>query len=144
MSDGAMKKPGDAARTYSVILWIGALELLMVAVVMMARSNMNFPSYDAIAIATAIGLITFGGNLFYFLGMKKPALDERTRKIGTTAMTYSWYVTFAVMCFLIMLYYASPFQLTLDAGQIFGTILFFMMASMLALTTYLNQKGDVS
>ncbi len=133
----------DPVKTYNLIMWIGSLELLMVAVVLMARSNMNFPSYDAIAIATAIGLITFGGNLFYFLGMKKPALDERTRKIGTTAMTYSWYVAFAAICFLIIFYYESAFQLRLDAGQIFGTILFAMVASMLALNVYFSRKGDV-
>ncbi len=134
----------DPVKTFNRLIWIGSLELLMVAIVLMARSNMNFPSYDAIAIATAIGVITFGGNLFYFLGMRKPALDERTRKIGTTAMTYSWYATFAVMCFLILSYYALLFPFTLDAGQIFGALLFTMVTSMLMFTTYLGRKGDVS
>lgn len=133
----------DPAKTYNLIIWIGSLELLLVAIVLMARSNMNFPEYDAIALATAIGIITLGSNLFYYLGMRKPTLDERTRKIGTIAMTYSWYTVFAALCFLVILYYSSPFQMKLDAGQIFGALLFVMVASMLVLTTYLGRKGDV-
>ncbi len=133
----------DPVKVYNLITWIGSMELLLVAIVLLARSNMNFPSYDAIALSAAIGLIIYSGTLFYFLGMRKPALDERTRKIGTTAMTYSWYATFAAVCFLIIFYYESAFQLRLDAGQIFGTILFVMVASMLAFTAYLNRRGDV-
>jgi hypothetical protein len=133
----------DPVKNYNRTMWIGVFELLMLAVALFMRSNANFPEYDAIALVAAIGLITFGGNLFYFLGMQKPAMDERTRKIGTAAMTYSWYVTLIAICVLVMLYYASPFRLMLDAGQIFGALLLVMVSSMLAFITYFNRKGDV-
>lgn len=133
----------DPVKNYNRTMWIGVFELLMLAAILVMRSSANFPEYDAIALVAAIGLITFGGNLFYFLGMQKPVMDERTRKIGTAAMTYSWYVTLVAVLVLVMIYYASPFQVRLDAGQIFGTLLFVMVASMLAFIAYFNQKGDV-
>ncbi len=133
----------DPVKNYNRTMWIGIFELLMLAVVLFMRSNANFPEYDAIALVAAIGLITFGGNLFFYLGMQKPTMDERTRRIGTTAMTYSWYVTLIAICVLVMLYYASPFQLRLDVGQILGTLLFVMVASMVAFITYFGSKGDV-
>jgi hypothetical protein len=133
----------DPVKTYNLIMWIAGLELLLVSFVLMARSNLVGPTDDAIALSAAIGLILYSGNLFYFLGMQKPMLDERTRKIGTTAMTYSWYATFAVLCLLVIFYYESIFLLRLDAGQIFGALLLTMVVSMLAFMTYLNKKGDV-
>jgi hypothetical protein len=133
----------DLVKNYNRTMLIGAFELLMLAAILFIRSNANFPDYDAIALVAAIGLITFGGNLFFFLGMQKPVMDERTRKIGTAAMTYSWYVTLIAICVLVMLHFASPFRLMLDAGQIFGMLLFVMVVSMLAFIAYFNRKGDV-
>ncbi|BAI60463.1 conserved hypothetical protein [Methanocella paludicola SANAE] len=133
----------DPVKNYNLTMLIGIFELLMLAAILIMRSSANFPEYDAIALVAAIGLITFGGNLFYFLGMRKPVLDERTRKIGTIAMTYSWYATMIAICILVMIYYASPFRVMLDAGQIFGIILFVMVVSMVAFIVYFNAKGDV-
>jgi hypothetical protein len=133
----------DPVKNYNLTILIGIFELLMLAAILIIRSNANFPEYDAIALVAAIGLITFGGNLFFFLGMRKPVMDERTRKIGTAAMTYSWYATLIAICVLVMLYYASPFRLMLDAGQIFGTLLLVMVVSMVAFIAYFNLKGDV-
>ncbi len=73
--------------------------------------------------------------------MDKKAQDERLRKIGTFATTYSWYITLVFVSFLVLnitgpRIYITPFELM-------GVTLFVMTSTMRIANTILSHKGDI-
>ncbi|HTY90934.1 MAG TPA: DUF2178 domain-containing protein [Methanocella sp.] len=83
----------------------------------------------------------FTGNFFGFLGMEKPSKDERARKIGTYAATYSWYITLIAMCFLMI--FDIAFGMRLSVARFFGIVLLVMVMSMMVINAYKQYRGDV-
>jgi small-conductance mechanosensitive channel len=95
---------------------------------------------DNAVLAIFIAVLFLVANFFVYIGMSKPMQDERLRKIGTTAATYSWYFTIVVMGFFIFSGYYGGRQFT--AAEMFGLFTFLLVGSWLAVNTYLKWKGD--
>lgn len=75
------------------------------------------------------------------MGMDKKAQDERLRKIGTYATTYSWYITLVFVSFLLInMYWAQNIHNPLE---LMGVIIFIMTSTMLIANTILSRKGDI-
>jgi hypothetical protein len=72
--------------------------------------------------------------------MEEPK-DERLKKIGTTATTYSWHLTLLILCSILISSIWSGDKSVSIASL--GLILFVMVATMLGVNIYLNRKGDV-
>jgi NADH:ubiquinone oxidoreductase subunit 6 (subunit J) len=100
MSDN--KKPADPW-LYKVSLWLGSAALAIAGIVLIIWKTLD----DAIIIVILLGALTLASNFFIYMGMDKPLKDERARKIGTLAATYSWFITIVFMCFLLVTGYGS-------------------------------------
>lgn len=70
-----------------------------------------------------------------------PESDERTKKLGAYAATYSWLLTLVLIAVLFWVDYFSIFKLTVT--QALGTTLFVMVLSMNVFRWYFGRKGDV-
>ncbi len=122
---------------YNVSLWLGSAALVISGVALIIWKTFN----DIIVTVAFAGILVLVSGLFYYLGMEKPVKDERTRKIGTLAATYSWLVTLAFMCFLMVTGYWS--HRVFAPEELFGLIMFVMVVSMLAINAYLGRREDV-
>ena len=70
-----------------------------------------------------------------------PESDERTKKLGAYAATYSWLITLVLIAVLFGVDYFNIFKLTVT--QALGTTLFVMVLSMNVFRWYFGRKGDV-
>jgi len=122
---------------YNASLWLASAALVISGIALIIGKAFN----DIIVIVVFIGILVLVSTLFYYLGMEKPVKDERTRKIGTLAATYSWLITLAFMCFLMVTGYWS--HRVFAPEELFGLIMFVMVVSMLAINFYLGRRGDV-
>ncbi len=122
---------------YNASLWLASAALVISGIALVIWKTFT----DVIVIVVFMGILVLVSSLFYYLGMEKPVKDERTRKIGTLAATYSWLVTLAFMCFLMVTGYWSG--RVFAPAELFGLILFVMVVSMLAINAYLSRRGDV-
>jgi hypothetical protein len=75
--------------TYELSIWMGSVILMISGLILMATKTMN----DLLAIFMLFGVAALATNFFTYLGMDEKAKDERLRKIGTYATTYSWNIT---------------------------------------------------
>jgi uncharacterized membrane protein YkgB len=73
--------------------------------------------------------------------MDKKAQDERLRKIGTYATTYSWYITLVFVSFLVLTMYWG--QNIHNPIELMGVTIFVMTSTMLVANTILGRKGDI-
>jgi L-asparagine transporter-like permease len=104
---------------------------------MMATKAMS----DLLAVILLLGLIAFMTNFFTYVGMDEKAKDERLRKIGTFATTYSWYITLMFISFLVItMYWAQNIH---NPIELMGVTIFVMTTTMLIANTILNRKGDI-
>lgn len=67
--------------------------------------------------------------------------DERTRKLGSAALSFSWLLTFILVNVLFWVDYFDWVELTV--GQLIGVILFFMVLSGSILQWLYRKKGDL-
>lgn len=67
--------------------------------------------------------------------------DERSLKIGTWAISYSWYLTFLVVIVMFWLSYLDIFTVQTDSA--FGVLILLMPLSAVAFQWYFSKKGDV-
>jgi hypothetical protein len=67
--------------------------------------------------------------------------DERTRKLGAYAATYSWLLTLVLIAVLFWVDYFTV--VTLTVAQALGATLFVMVLSMNVFRWYFSGKGDV-
>jgi hypothetical protein len=93
------------------------------------------------SLAILFCVVIFTANFFGSLGMEKPTKDERARKIGTYAATYSWFITLVAMCFLVI--WNIAFNMNMSVARFFGIILLVMVISMMGINAYGAYKGDV-
>lgn len=122
---------------YNITIWIGSAILVIVALALIIGKTMN----DYLAVGMLLGAMIFLSSFLQYIGMEKPARDERVRKIGTLSTTYSWYVTLIFVCFLLVTGYWSGVPRT--PAELLGVTIFVMVVTMLGINTYLNWRGDV-
>jgi L-asparagine transporter-like permease len=96
---------------------------------------------DILSVILLLGIMAMITNFFTYVGMDKKAQDERLRKIGTYATTYSWYITLVFVSFLLInMYWAQNIHNPLE---LMGVIIFIMTSTMLIANTILSRKGDI-
>jgi len=122
---------------YNLSIWLGSAALIIDSLILIIWKTMD----DAIAIGLLLGIMVYTANFFTYIGMEKTARDERLRKIGTMAATYSWYVTLTFVTFLLItMYWAGKIRSSIE---IMGVTILVMVTTMIILNTYFNLKGDV-
>ncbi|MFO7793274.1 MAG: hypothetical protein R6W73_09920 [Candidatus Saliniplasma sp.] len=67
--------------------------------------------------------------------------DERTRKLGSAALSFSWFLTFILVNIIFWIDYFDLIELTV--AQTIGLILFFMVLSGSVLQWIYKKKGDL-
>lgn len=122
---------------YNVSIWLGSAALMVSGLVMMATKTMS----DLLAVIILLGITAYMANFFTYVGMDKKAQDERLRKIGTFATTYSWYITLVFISFLVItMYWAQKIH---NPIELMGVTIFVMTSTMLIANTILSRKGDI-
>ena len=83
--------------------------------------------------------------LIWFVKWKRmnelPERDERTKKLGAYAATYSWLVTLMLIAGLFWIEYLAV--VTLTVTQVLGVTLLVMVLSLNLFRWYFLRKGDV-
>lgn len=122
---------------YKISIWLGSGILLVDSFYLMATKTMN----DFTAIGLLLGILIYVSSFFASIGMDKTAKDERLRKIGTLAATWSWYITLVFVCFLLIsMYWAQRIH---DPVELMGLVIFVMVTTMLVANTILSRIGDI-
>lgn len=122
---------------YKLGILVGSAILIVDSLYLMAFKTLN----DLIAIGLLFGIIIYVGSFFAYIGMEKTAKDERLRKIGTMAATWSWYITLMFICFLLIsMQWAGRIH---NPVELMGLLVFVMVTTMLIANTILSQIGDI-
>lgn len=129
------KKISDNYDLHKVSMWIASASLLICGLVMIIWKTID----DTIALVVFLSIIILSSNYFQSIGMDKPK-DERLRKIGTMAATWSWYTTLSFVGFLLV--FSSWGGREYNAAEAFGVTIFVMVLTMVVSSAYLNYKGD--
>jgi L-asparagine transporter-like permease len=122
---------------YKISIWLGSAILLVDSFYLMATKTMN----DFAAIGLLLGILIYVSSFFASIGMEKTARDERLRKIGTLAATWSWYITLVFVSFLVVSMYWS--QRIHDPIELMGLTIFVMISTMLVANAILSRIGDI-
>ena len=122
---------------YNVSIWFGSAALLVSGVIMMVTETMS----DLLAVFLLLGIMCLMTNFFTYVGMDEKARDERLRKIGTFAATYSWYITLIFVVYLVITMYWG--QNIHNPIELMGVTIFVMVSSMLIANTVLSRRGDI-
>jgi hypothetical protein len=131
------KQNADQMGIIKASMWLGYLVMLGLGAVMVIYE----PADDNATLAVLFCVAIFTANFFASIGLEKPAKDERARKIGTTAATYSWFITLCAMCFVFI--WDVAFNIHLSTARFLGILLLVMIMSMAALNIYFGLKGDI-
>jgi uncharacterized BrkB/YihY/UPF0761 family membrane protein len=99
---------------------------------------------NTVSVSAVISMITTA-IVIGFLRWKRmadvPESDERTKKLGAYAATYSWLLT---LVFITLLFWVDNLAVVkLTVTQALGTTLLVMLLTMSVFRWYLNRKGDV-
>lgn len=130
-------KPNRNYDLYKISIWLGSAILLVDSFYLMATKTMN----DLAAMGLLLGIIIYVSSFFASIGMEKTAKDERLRKIGTLAATWSWYITLVFISFLIVtMYWAQRIH---DPIELMGLTIFVMISTMLVANVILSRIGDI-
>ncbi|MDO8870185.1 MAG: hypothetical protein Q7V10_05480 [Methanobacteriaceae archaeon] len=122
---------------HNISIWLGSAALMLSGFIMMATKTMN----DLVSVMLLLGIMALVSNFFTYVGMDKKAQDERLRKIGTYATTYSWYITLTFVSFLVLSMYWG--QNIRNPIELMGVTIFVMTSTMLVANTILGHKGDI-
>ena len=126
----------DKKRILWLMVQIAVLALLMLAVL--------WHGVNTRSVSTVISVITVVLLIWFFRWKRTaddPESDERTKKLGAYAATYSWLVT---LMFIALLFWVDNLAMvTLTVMQALGTTLLVMLLTMSVFRWYLNRKGDV-
>ncbi len=120
-----------------VSMWLGYLVVLGMGVVLVIWEPMDGNATLAVLFSVTI----FTANFFAYIGLEKPTKDERARRIGTLAATYSWFYTMVAMCFVYI--WDVAFNVQLSIARYLGILLLVMVITMAGLNFYYGRKGDV-
>lgn len=118
-------------------MWLGYLLVLSIGAVLII-----YEPVDGNAALTVLFIVSiFTANFFAYIGLEKPTKDERARRIGTLAATYSWFITLVAMCFVYI--WDVAFNMHLTVPRYLGILLWVMVVTMASLNFYFGRKGDV-
>ncbi len=121
----------------NVSIWLGSAALMFSGLTLMITKTMS----DLLSVILLLGIMALLTNFFTYVGMDKEAQDERLRKIGTFATTYSWYITLVFVSFLVLnMYWAQNIHNPLE---LMGVTILVMTSTMLIANTILIRKGDI-
>ena len=124
------------ARTISVLL--GGILLVGCGVMMILGDTVG----DILWLEIMLGMGLFMGGMGELIGLKKPLKDERAARIGTLAMTYSWYTVLLWVATIAMIFgFGGGYKVTM--AQAVGTTIIVMVVSIFGFNWYLGRKGDV-
>jgi hypothetical protein len=121
----------------AISYWAGSLLLMAVAAVIYITQKID----DITAAAALLGVLLMVSSVFEYIGVGRSAPDERARKIGTLAATWSWYITVSFTGMLLVFSYWNGREFT--TAHLLSTIVFIMTSSMLIINAYFRLKGDV-
>lgn len=124
----------DIRLSYSLAL---VLILAGVALVVFSEEYLQ-AGISLINIGSIILFITFLRARRYRKGLVK---DERTVKIGSYGLSYSWFVSFIVLNLLFWIDYLSMVKFTVP--QVIGIMFIVMIVTAKGFQWYLFRKGDV-
>jgi hypothetical protein len=130
-------KNADQLGIIKASMWLGYLVMLGLGAVLVVFEPADGNTTLAVLFCVAI----FTANFFAYLGMEQPAKDERARRIGTLAATYSWFITLCGLCFVYI--WDVAFEIHLSVPRFLGIALLVMIISMAGLNFYFGRKGDV-
>lgn len=90
--------------------------------------------------------VTTGAIIILFSALRQtaygePSNDERTRRLGSAAISFSWLLTFILVNVLFWIDHFKWVKMTV--GQTIGIILFFMVLSGSILQWLYRKKGDI-
>ena len=123
-------------KAWWLIVKVAVLATLMLAVLWQGVNTVSVSAVISIIIAAII---------VGFVRLKRtadvPESDERTKKLGAYAATYSWLLTLVLIALLFWVDYFNLFKLTVT--QALGTTLFVMVLSMNVFRWYFGKRGDV-
>jgi len=113
--------------------------VLNAALALTIASGENSGLHSAMAVMGLIMVIIAG------VSLRKPAdynlRDERSLKIGTWAISYSWYLAYLLV---ILMFWLSFFEVVaLSAEIVLGVLMFLMPLSAAAFQWYFSKKEDV-
>ena len=132
-----LKKGESKISIYKLITWFGSGLLILSGVILIVTRTTSY----VLGVIVLVGIFAFMIGFYEYIGMDEPK-DERLKKIGTTATTYSWHLTLLIICsILISSIWSGDKSISIAS---LGLILFVMVATMLGVNIYLNRKGDVN
>lgn len=121
---------------YKVSMWVGSAILIISSILLIVGETVDY----ILAISVFIGMLIFLTGFSPYLGVEKPK-DERIKKIGTFAATYSGSTTLAFVSTLILSgYFINP---DLKGSEILGLTILAMVFSMILTNIILSRKGDI-
>jgi hypothetical protein len=133
---GEEKKMKKRPKTMWVIVQAAILAALLLAVLWSGANTVSVSAMMSLIIAVLI---------VWVVRLKRtvdvPESDERTKKLGAYAATYSWLLTLVLIAVLFWVDYFTV--VTLTVAQALGTTLFVMVLSMNVFRWYFSGKGDV-
>ncbi len=122
---------------FKILTLIGSGTLILSGVILVITRTTSY----ALGIIISVGILAFMIGFYEYIGMEEPK-DERLKRIGTTATTYSWYITLLLIgSFLVSSIWSGDKSISIAS---LGLILFVMVATMLGVNIYLNRNGDVN
>ena len=130
------KKGESKLNLYRSSMWFGSVVLILSGVILIVTNTTGY----IFGIIVLLGMFAVMTNFFPYIGMEE-FKDERLRKIGTIATTYSWHLTLLILCsFLISSIWSGEKSISIAS---LGGILLVMIATMLGVNIYFNRKGDI-
>ncbi len=131
------KSQTDELDLYKLSMWLASAALIVSGLVLVIWKTMD----NTIAIVIFLSIVILSTNFFQSIGMEKPTKDERLRKIGTVAATYSWYATLSFISFLLVFSYWGGREY--NAAEAFGLTILVMVSTMHVANIILNRRGDI-
>ena len=102
---------------------------------------MGFGAEQSLALAVVnTGVIITIASYAASVRKDKVLQDERTKRLGAKAASYSWMVTYVLVALLVWWFEYTDLVMSLEA--VMGILLFEMTMSMLGFRWWFNRKGE--
>ncbi len=121
---------------YKVFMWIGSALLIITGYFLM----MGKPIDSILSTSALMGMMLMAVSFFQSIGMGE-LKEERLRKIGTTATTYSWWAALGFISALVA-FGSNPYRV-FTWSEMLGLAILVMVSTMLIANTILTRRGDI-
>ncbi|MGC9445029.1 MAG: hypothetical protein ACP5E9_08930 [Candidatus Methanospirareceae archaeon] len=126
----------DKKRILWLMVWMAVLAGILFTVVWRGVNSISVSTVISIIIAVLVA---------WFVRWRRmgelPERDERTKKLGAYAATYSWLLTLVLIAILYWVDYLAVVKLTVT--QVLGLTLIVMVLSLNLFRWYNLRRGDV-